>query len=109
MTELDLKRGTSWAEGLGELQGFISIDNCEISFCIGKRDEIITKQRSSQVFRWSLKPESWEIVKGLIEPFYKDTETRSKFHQWLAGKEASYGFHKSKIALLITNREDGSW
>jgi hypothetical protein len=90
-----------------ELPGFVSIANCQLTFRKGKKDGNIVQEPDSRSFIWFLRSESWETVKGLIEPFCE--KTTSKYHQWLAGKESSYGFHESRIALLITNREEGTW
>lgn len=90
-----------------ELPGFVSIGNCELTLQVGEKDEGILQHENSTIFNWILTVASWEIIAKLIEPFCM--ESNSKFHQWLAGEEASYGFHISRISLLITNREEGNW
>ena len=72
------KTNTSFA--LHDLPGFEAIDQCQVLAKAGLEDIGARETDSSNMFEWTLCPESWVHVADLIEPFCALTgETGTRF------------------------------
>ena len=78
---------------LGEDCNATPIDSFELSFVAGHRD--VGLSRKGERYLWVLRPESWDNVEGLIQPFTKGEHG----YQWLS--------EAGGISLLLS--PDGSW
>lgn len=91
---------------LTEIEGIYQI-GCSLSLAVGVDDKGVKSTSSPTTFMWTLAPETWCTVAGLIEPFRVPSE--GEVHQWLAGYEARYGLEDSHIGVVLTNSADGRW
>lgn len=80
---------------LTELPFIEPVHDCRLSLTVGDRDLGVEKIQEPATFVWSLTPESWDNVAGLVEPF---ASTNSTGFQWL---------NEQGVALVLS--VDGGW
>jgi len=66
-----------------ELPGFVSIDGCQLVGSVGDFDVGVTMTAPPAVFDCSLRPQTWDDIIGLLEPFSHTTKTTGARFQYL--------------------------
>ena len=89
---------------LHEHAGFAALNDCRLTMMSTGDGESRCTGGGREVY-WSLPPEGWSTVAGLIEPFA--TEARPGTFQWLAGPEARFG--PFDLAVLLSCTPEGRW
>lgn len=87
-----------------DLPGFQSVAGCALEMVSARRTGV--RDLGGDRFVWELAPADWLTVAELIEPFARGSLGG---HQWLAGREASYGLDGGPIAIVISATPDGTW
>jgi hypothetical protein len=90
---------------LASLDGFESVNGCQLILRGGRDDDGVRQIRNNQ-FEWVQTPFYWIMIGDLVEPFMTPSETAS--HQWLTGKESSVP-SRSDVGVVISNQERGGW
>jgi hypothetical protein len=66
-----------------ELPGFSSIDGCQLFGSVTRSDLGLKMVASPAIFDCLLRPETWDDMIGLLEPFSRATETTGARFQYL--------------------------
>jgi hypothetical protein len=82
-----------------DLPGFYAHDGCRLFASSGATDLGLKMIGPPNEFEWSLRPQSWENVAGLLEPFARLKDFAAKRFQYLD--------ERSEIRLLISTER--SW
>jgi hypothetical protein len=102
-----LVNGQSTAVEVHALPGFQAVNGEKLTLIVGDGDSGI-EQRGMLSFRWMLPRQKWDDVAALIEPFTASARDLAR-HQWLCGREASWGLNDSQIALVLSSSASGQW
>jgi hypothetical protein len=65
----NLANGTKISFALHDLPGFETIDQCQVLALAGLEDTGARETDLSNIFEWTLRPESWAHVADMIDPF----------------------------------------
>ena len=95
----DLSQDRINRRAIHELPGFYGLDDCRLFASWGAADFGLKMIGSPNEFEWSLRPQSWETVAGLLEPFGELEKVSAKSFQYLD--------ERGEIRLLIST--DRSW
>jgi hypothetical protein len=102
-----LVNGQSAAVEVHALPGFHAVNGEKLTLIVSDGDSGI-EQRGPLSFWWMLPRQKWDDVAALIQPFTASACVLAG-HQWLCGREASWGLNDSQIALVLSSSASGQW